>query len=762
MLFTDNMLYDTIGIFVALVAIVIAFFKWSFTYWKGRGLEGPEPSIPFGNAKDFILGRIPFGHFYRDVYFYLKSKGLKHGGIYFSFRPTYVPVDLTIIKNILQNDFSHFWGHGSYVNEEADPLSANVFNLEGPKWKSIRTKLTPTFTSGKMKMMFQTLVDCSCAFGINCNSMKDPESEFRRYGQKAMEIGLRGILVALLQITMPHWVLDRLKIPLSEADVNDFFFKMVEDTVRYREDNNIVRKDFMHLLIQLKNKKNVNENEKIAGDEETLTLNEIAAQSVLFFFAGFETSSTTLHFAAYELTMNPNIQEKLRDEINTVLRKYDNQITYEAMMEMTYLDRVIYETLRKYPPLQVLFRRCNKDYNVPDTNVTIKKGTSVIVPILGIHYDPEYYPNPEKFDPERFTEENKAKRPHFSWLPFGEGPRICIGLRFGMMQTKLGLITLLRNFSITLNKKTKSPLVFSTRGFIISCKGGIWIDLHKIQNKPRLGNKCSVVTPPGVKSHIVQRKLVENIDKRLRNMENYSRKRSRRLTSSLSSSSGSSSRALSAAPSTNSNTMDKSRGSGCESSEYDVYVNQVGAVSADGMGVHQGEPPSDKDQSNILFSDDIIKILAQQEYTSKNWETDLHSNLVLRGKNILSFGLSDDDREKITVKHPPPEKFQVMATPKFNPILKKAVSASNLLRDQQLTNLLGQVAARLGTLVNLFSLVLGKEGGTRQYIGLLNDATQLLTDMFHAKTVTSRGLLAINLKISRKLIKIYTYRLIYV
>ncbi|KAJ8968504.1 hypothetical protein NQ314_002274 [Rhamnusium bicolor] len=108
MLFTDNILYDTIGISVALLAIVIAFFKWSFTYWKGRGLESPEPSIPFGNARDFILGRIPFGHFYRDVYFYLKSKGLKHGGIYFSFKPTYVPVDLTIIKNILQNDFSHF------------------------------------------------------------------------------------------------------------------------------------------------------------------------------------------------------------------------------------------------------------------------------------------------------------------------------------------------------------------------------------------------------------------------------------------------------------------------------------------------------------------------------------------------------------------------------------------------------------------------------------------------------------------------------
>jgi cytochrome P450 family 6 len=86
------------------------------------------------------------------------------------------------------------------------------------------------------------------------------------------------------------------------------------------------------------------------------------------------------------------------------------------------------EALRKYPPLPILTRLCTRDYIVPDTTIQIKKGVGVIIPVLGIHRDPEYYPNPEVFDPERFNDENKKSRPAFTWLPFGDGPRICIGM----------------------------------------------------------------------------------------------------------------------------------------------------------------------------------------------------------------------------------------------------------------------------------------------------------------------------------------------
>lgn len=74
-----------------------------------------------------------------------------------------------------------------------------------------------------------------------------------------------------------------------------------------------------------------------------------------------------------------------------------------------------------------LVRTCRKNYKIPDTDFVLPEGTHVNIGVLGLHHDPEYYPNPEKFDPDRFTEENKNKRPAYTYLPFGDGPRICIG-----------------------------------------------------------------------------------------------------------------------------------------------------------------------------------------------------------------------------------------------------------------------------------------------------------------------------------------------
>ena len=85
------------------------------------------------------------------------------------------------------------------------------------------------------------------------------------------------------------------------------------------------------------------------------------------------------------------------------------------------------ETLRKYPPFTFIRRKCTKSTKLRGTDVTVDKGTQIMVPVLGLHRDPKYYPDPERFDPERFSEEEKKKRPHFCYLPFGEGPRICIG-----------------------------------------------------------------------------------------------------------------------------------------------------------------------------------------------------------------------------------------------------------------------------------------------------------------------------------------------
>ncbi|KAK9884815.1 hypothetical protein WA026_009042 [Henosepilachna vigintioctopunctata] len=145
------------------------------------------------------------------------------------------------------------------------------------------------------------------------------------------------------------------------------------------------------------------------------------------------------------------------------MARYNDHLTYEAVMDMNYLEMIINEALRKYPPV-----------------VSLTRGVRVLIPVYGIHHDPDYYPEPEKFDPDRFSSENKRTRPAFSFLPFGDGPRVCIGARFGMMQAKLGLISILLNYKFSVNVKTQEPLQYHTQSFTLSTKGGMWLNFEKI------------------------------------------------------------------------------------------------------------------------------------------------------------------------------------------------------------------------------------------------------------------------------------------
>jgi cytochrome P450 family 6 len=134
-------------------------------------------------------------------------------------------------------------------------------------------------------------------------------------------------------------------------------------------------------------------------------------------------------FSTYELALNQDIQDRLRNEINEVLARHNGEVTYDAIMEMKYLDMVFNESLRKYPIVDLQSREATKDFVIPNTKLLIPAGTNIMVPINALHHDERYWENPEKFDPERFTLENVKKRHPFSYLPFSEGPRICIGLR---------------------------------------------------------------------------------------------------------------------------------------------------------------------------------------------------------------------------------------------------------------------------------------------------------------------------------------------
>lgn len=305
--------------------------------------------------------------------YYQKYKGRgPFAGLYFGSKPTVFVMDPKLIQSILIKDFSNFTDHGFYHNEEDDPLTGQLFLLDGQKWRNMRNKLSPTFTSGKMKHMFPIIIDIAkefiqviaqeaeehenvieikelmarfttdvigtCAFGIDCNNLKEPNTEFRIMGKRAVKEQRHGPLFIFLLQDFPN-LARMLHIKQTPEDIEKFYMNLVKQTVEYREKNNIRRNDLMDTLIDLKNKKLIKSEH---GDELTnLTFNEIAAQAFVFFNAGFETSSTTLSFAFYELARNPDIQEKARTEIDEVLEKYNQMFTYDSIKEMKFVNQII-------------------------------------------------------------------------------------------------------------------------------------------------------------------------------------------------------------------------------------------------------------------------------------------------------------------------------------------------------------------------------------------------------------------------------------
>nr|AID61414.1 cytochrome P450 [Calliphora stygia] len=490
---------------LALITLAYLAIRRHYTYWQQRNVVYEKPDFFLGNMRQ-VGKKQPLKQPFYDFYQKFKGKAL-FGGFYLSLRKAVILLDLDLIQHVLITDFNDFAARGNYYNEKDDPLSGHLFNLDGPKWKQMRAKLTPTFTSGKMKFMFPCVVEVgerfvqvlsqllednntkeqgleirellarfttdvigSCAFGLECNSLKDPNTQFRVMGKKAFTTRRHGRLVFSFCQAFPQ-LARKLGIVLAPQDVTDFMMNVVRQTVEYREREQVQKNDFMNLLIELKNR----------NDLEGLTLEEIAAQAFVFFLAGFETSSSTMGFALYELAVNQHMQKKARQEINDVLKKYNNELTYEGVKELKYLQQVLYETMRKYSIASITMRKALNDYKVPNSPHTIEKGMVIIIPIDAIHHDANIYPNPSEFIPERFTQEEIAKRHSMSWLPFGEGPRNCIGLRFGKMQALIGLVLLLKNFHFSLSPKTPVPLEFDEKTFVLTAKGGIFLKLEKLE-----------------------------------------------------------------------------------------------------------------------------------------------------------------------------------------------------------------------------------------------------------------------------------------
>jgi cytochrome P450 family 9 len=527
------MLWVLIGIVA--IAITYVFLIRPHKYWIQKGVKQGKPVFILGDNWGTVLRKHSFADMVQMVYNI--SPDSRYCGMYQFFLPTLVLRDPDLIKQITVKDFDHFVNHRSFIPEDSDPLwGKNVFALKNQKWRDMRTTLSPAFTSSKMKYMFSLITEsgeqfaqhflkqnkdvitiemkdtftrftndviANTAFGVKCDSLGDRNNEFYLMGKDATDFSSLWKNIKFIGYFLVPQLYKIFNTTLFSKAVGNFFIKLIKDNIASRKKHGIVRPDMINLLLEArtngfkqeeltdiqdtgfataKETESVGKNTKITKQE--ITDIDITAQALIFFFAGFDTVSSLMCFISYELGIHPDIQERLRQEVDETFENCNRKLTYEALMSMKYLDMVVSETLRKWPASVAVDRVCTKPYTIePKTSdevpLHLEQNAVVWLPIYALHRDPKYFPEPDLFDPERFNDENKSKIIPYSYIPFGSGPRNCIGSRFALLETKVLFFHILLHFEIVPVAKTQIPLHLNRKSFTMTAENGFWLGLKR-------------------------------------------------------------------------------------------------------------------------------------------------------------------------------------------------------------------------------------------------------------------------------------------
>ncbi|RVE45547.1 hypothetical protein evm_009812 [Chilo suppressalis] len=505
---------------VVILSIVTTalFFVWylsrrKFDYWKKQKVPHLKPSTIVGNYGDYIFLKKFLGTVTHEIL--QKFPKEPYVGAYYGTEPVLILQDPEMVKLVTTKEFYYFNGReiSNYAHKEI--ITQNLFFDSGDKWKVERQNLTPLFSSSKMKNMFhliekcaielEQLLDndpnllnkcdirdlmarytmaciCSCAFGVDVNTFsKEHESNpFVKMGKVIFEAStVRGCI----NIGRAIWpkIFYMLGFRNFPPTLNDFFEKFLAEVFAGRHYKATGRNDFVDLLLLLKEKEflvgdciantKTNENKKL---QLPVTDDFMIAQCIVFFAAGFETSATTLSYTLFELAKRPDILKKVQAEIDEFLIRHHDKLEYECVTELPYTEACVDETLRLYPVLAVITREVMDEYTFP-TGLTVHKGVRIHIPIYHMHRNPDYFPEPEKFRPERFLPPEKSKIVSHSYIPFGDGGRICIGMRFAKMQVLAGLVALLKKHNVELAEGMPSVLEFNPRSIVTQSYSGIYL-----------------------------------------------------------------------------------------------------------------------------------------------------------------------------------------------------------------------------------------------------------------------------------------------
>lgn len=441
-------------VIVSIACFVYYYCTRTLNYWRDNNVVGPKPVPLFGNLLESALRRKHVGIIYKEIYdAYPKEKVI---GIYRMTSPTLIIRDLDIVKNILIKDFDAFPERGIAFSKEG--LGDNLFHCDSDTWRALRKKFTPVFTSGKLKNLFQVInergdqfVDylenvtmkkheqelhqhfqkytmstiIAASFGLNVDLFNDDEGIIEKAGHYAF----KSTYAAETDMLFPE-ILKKINVSLYNHDVNRFSYELVKMALQQKNGIPSDRNDAIDMMLTLKQESKIDASKR--HEDETNVSKEItehlmAAQVFILFIAGFGNNALTLSYTFFHLAKYPEIQDTLLKEINDVLAKHDGKLTYDTIKEMTYLDQVFAEALRLNPLTNSVQRSAARNYMIPGSDIIIEKGTTVIISPYAIQRDERNFPDPDKFDPERFAPENSGDRHPCSYIPFGAGPRSCIG-----------------------------------------------------------------------------------------------------------------------------------------------------------------------------------------------------------------------------------------------------------------------------------------------------------------------------------------------
>ncbi|XP_059053172.1 cytochrome P450 6B2-like [Achroia grisella] len=477
--------------------------KREFDYWKKWNIPYSKP-LPFvGNYGEYICLRKFMGLVAQEIC--QKYPKAPYVGAFFGCKPTLMVQDPDVIKLIMAKDFYYFNSReiADYAHKEL--ITRNLFFSYGDRWKLLRQNLTPLFSSAKIKNMFYLIEKCAhefenlldyecqqnnvikvralmsrftmdcigeCIFGVETRTMErnSENNPFTIMGELIFkDTNYRGFK----QIARSAWpsVFYGIGLKNFPDDIVSFFHKLMTDVFAGRQYKPTSRNDFVDLILNLKQKNYITgdgiKNSK--GDQTKISQKVdddfLVSQCIGIFAAGYETSATTLHYTLYEFAKNEEIQNRAIQEIDEYLKRNNNKIGYGCTTELPFLEACIDETLRLYPVLSVITREVVEKYTLP-CGAVLDKGVRVHIPVYHMHHNPEYFENPEEYKPDRFLGDAKRDIRQYAYLPFGEGPRICIGMRFSRMQIIPGIITVLKKYSVRLTEDTPLKLEFGANTLV--------------------------------------------------------------------------------------------------------------------------------------------------------------------------------------------------------------------------------------------------------------------------------------------------------